>query len=317
MILISSINYEPSTSKVAEWLLFFSKEFTIITETNVISKLIIVQSNENSGDIEIKTSNEQEFNYDNIDAIWYRKGDLLLKIEPTINVSYFSNNTKDEWSVVKDFIMLNFRCKTILGSYSKGDINKLQVLKIAKEIGLNIPDTIVCTDRISLIKKINKKRIINKHISNIINVNFKNKLYLARTNEIDIKTLPQSFFPSLFQNLIEKKYELRIFFLKNTFYPMAIFSQADKKTDVDFRNYNYEKPNRNVPFILPQSIKAKLKNLMKKLKLNTGSIDMIVTPNDEYIFLEVNPVGQFGMVSYPCNYFLEREIAIYLSKSHE
>jgi len=43
--------------------------------------------------------------------------------------------------------------------------------------------------------------------------------------------------------------------------------------------------------------------------LNSGSIDILVTPNNEYVFLEVNPVGQFGMVSQPCNYYLEKRIA--------
>ena len=31
--------------------------------------------------------------------------------------------------------------------------------------------------------------------------------------------------------------------------------------------------------------------------------------NDDFIFLEVNPVGQFGMTSSPCNYSLEKKIA--------
>ena len=53
---------------------------------------------------------------------------------------------------------------------------------------------------------------------------------------------------------------------------------------------------------------------MKYVNLNTGSIDMIVTKENEYIFLEVNPVGQFGMVSQPCNYYLEKKITEYLMK---
>jgi glutathione synthase/RimK-type ligase-like ATP-grasp enzyme len=53
---------------------------------------------------------------------------------------------------------------------------------------------------------------------------------------------------------------------------------------------------------------------MIKLGLDSGSIDMIVSTEGKYIFLEVNPVGQFGMVSYPCNYYIERDIADYLSQ---
>ncbi len=37
---------------------------------------------------------------------------------------------------------------------------------------------------------------------------------------------------------------------------------------------------------------------------------MILTPEGKYVFLEINPEGQFGMVSHPCNYYLERELAL-------
>lgn len=47
------------------------------------------------------------------------------------------------------------------------------------------------------------------------------------------------------------------------------------------------------PYQLPQSIEAKLLELMKKLGLNYGAIDLILTPNNEYVFLEINPVGEF------------------------
>jgi D-alanine-D-alanine ligase-like ATP-grasp enzyme len=54
---------------------------------------------------------------------------------------------------------------------------------------------------------------------------------------------------------------------------------------------------------------------MDNFNLNTGSIDIIKDNNGEYIFLEVNPVGQFGMTSIPCNFYLEKKIAEYLISS--
>ena len=55
---------------------------------------------------------------------------------------------------------------------------------------------------------------------------------------------------------------------------------------------------------------------MDLLNLDNGSIDIILTPDKEYVFLEVNAVGQFGMVSVPCNYFLEEKFADFLIKKH-
>jgi len=90
---------------------------------------------------------------------------------------------------------------------------------------------------------------------------------------------------------------------------MAIFSQNDEQTKTDFRVYNYDKPNRCVPFKLPVEIENKLNKLMKILDFESGSIDIIYGTDNNFYFLEINPIGQIGMVSYPCNYMLEKEIA--------
>ena len=95
-------------------------------------------------------------------------------------------------------------------------------------------------------------------------------------------------------------------------YSMAILSQLDPQTSIDFRNYNMTKPNRTVPFKLPTQVESKLIELMTALSQQTGSIDMVVTDEKEFVFLEVNPVGQYGMVSYPCNYDLNVKMAEYL-----
>jgi len=90
------------------------------------------------------------------------------------------------------------------------------------------------------------------------------------------------------------------------------FPKNDPKTLQDFRRYNYQNPNRFVPFNLPSQIESKIFCLMDELDLQTGSIDLIKDTTGKYYFLEINPNGQYGMVSKPCNYFLEREIAEYL-----
>jgi hypothetical protein len=43
--------------------------------------------------------------------------------------------------------------------------------------------------------------------------------------------------------------------------------------------------------------------------MNTGSIDLILTPNGEYFFLEINPMGQYDWLSKNCNYYIEKDIA--------
>jgi glutathione synthase/RimK-type ligase-like ATP-grasp enzyme len=138
--------------------------------------------------------------------------------------------------------------------------------------------------------------------------------YTEEINIADLGKFDNDFFASLVQTKIEKKLEIRSFFLIDTFYSMAIFSQTNPQTSTDFRKYDDSLPNRTVPFNLPGKIEKKLRRLLKKLQLNTASIDLLIDKKGDYIFLEVNPVGQFGMVSIPCNYHLEKRIALKLFK---
>ena len=86
-------------------------------------------------------------------------------------------------------------------------------------------------------------------------------------------------------------------------------SQKSPQTSTDFRLYDYKNPNRKFPFRLPTTIEDKIKNLMSKMTLESGSLDLVLDTSGEYYFLEINPIGQFGMTSYPCNYYLEKRVA--------
>jgi hypothetical protein len=46
---------------------------------------------------------------------------------------------------------------------------------------------------------------------------------------------------------------------------------------------------------------------MEHLNLNCASLDLIKDVNSEYILLEINVTGQFGMVDFPCNYGLHKK----------
>ena len=133
-----------------------------------------------------------------------------------------------------------------------------------------------------------------------------------RMNSKCIENQATYFFPTLVQEYVKKQYELRIFYLENRLWATALFTQNDAKTRINQKNYNQNKATRAIPFKLPKIIENKLFLFFKKLNTNTGSVDMIVTPQQEYVFVEVNLNGQFGYYSDVCNYYVEKNIANYL-----
>ncbi len=152
-------------------------------------------------------------------------------------------------------------------------------------------------------------------MQNVLSIKIDGQSYALYTSELcedDINALDEQFYPTQFQERIEKKYEVRTFYLDGEFYSMAIFSQNSQQSKVDFRNNNLDSLNRYVPYKLSKEIEDKVTRFMKQIKLNCGSIDLICDKMNRYHFLEVNPVGQFGFVSYTCNYNLEKKIAKYL-----
>lgn len=121
--------------------------------------------------------------------------------------------------------------------------------------------------------------------------------------------LPDVFFPSLVQEKLEKDYEVRIFYFLGQFFCMAIISQDNPQTKIDFRKYDIKKPNRFVPCEIDFVTKTKIKEFMNNMNLNIGSLDFVKTISGELFFLEVNYMGQFGMVDFPCNYGIHKFIA--------
>jgi len=324
MILILSLEEDFSTNEVVEWLLHFKIPFVRINwEDKIIIEKIILSENT---EFEFSVNGGRLINSKEITAFWYRRGDIKMQGRERFSIKKLEHLLQetlfDEMEVIKDMIYF-FLEKNILciGSFHKRSNNKLIHLMEAKKVGWDIPDTIIGTnylDFVSFFKK-HPSGIIVKPLSRCIFYNEEHLIpdktekyfsqFVAELKNDDFKNIAEKYFPSLFQEKINKKFEIRVFFLLGECYSMAIFSQNDDETKVDFRRYNLEKQNYRVPYNLPKNIKKKINTFMKNQGLNTGSLDIILSDEMKYYFLEVNPVGQFGMVSYPCNFNLEKRIA--------
>lgn len=259
-----------------------------------------------------------------IEAVWYRKGRRWLCnqfletdfIDHPEFSTYLKNKLAEEELRLSEYLHFLIHNQVhVLGSPSRSTLNKLVVLHLAKEIGLLVPEFKISNSRNSLISAAINGPIITKPIGDVLYL-FETEQasagYFSYTEMIDatkLAELPERLSPSFVQEQILKRFEVRVFFLEHRCYAMAIFSQSDEQTRVDFRRYNEARPNRTVPFKLPTDLEEKIRRLFQQLNLNTGSVDFIVDEVGRFFFLEINPVGQFSMISVPCNYYLERQVA--------
>ncbi|MDQ3288590.1 MAG: hypothetical protein M3Q42_10105 [Pseudomonadota bacterium] len=100
--------------------------------------------------------------------------------------------------------------------------------------------------------------------------------------------------PCLFQEHIAKKHELRVTVIGHQAFAARICSQSDSRTRVDFRNFAVE-----IPYMyerLAPDVEARCIGFVRSYGLEFGALDLIVTPDDDIVFLENNPAGQFLFV---------------------
>lgn len=191
--------------------------------------------------------------------------------------------------------------------------NKLYQLKIAQQIGFNIPDTLI-TNQHSLLKS-----FIEKHKQNVIvkplkqgrikqgkgfKTIFTNKLNSKMIEDLETYSLT----PCIFQEYIEKEYELRITVVGEKVFAAKVDSQMHEETKIDWRKHKTPFQQYN----LPKEISHKCVEITHKLNLSFGAIDIIKNKDGKYIFLEINPNGQWAWLDMETGLNISDEIINYL-----
>ena len=307
MVLIFSKNDDYSTSSVVKWLIKNKIKFLRLNEND---EILIKKLTSNHFIFEYLGN---EYSLDDFKSVWYRRGDIMIKsFDNNIEYLKLENN-----AIIKNIYFLLNKKKHI-NTFFSADFNKLELLNFVGFNLIKIPKSIVTqnkNDAVLFFDSLNKK-VISKPVSipfSIVNEKGTYMSYTSKIDERDIKSLPDFFVPTLFQEEIEKRFEIRTFVLDNKTYSMCIFSQNNNQTKIDFRVYDEEKPNRLSPFNLPPEIEKDIFKILNHYDIDCASLDLIYTSKKEFYILDINPIGQFGMVSLPCNYNLEKNIANYLS----
>lgn len=323
MIIIFTIKYDISTSNVIQWLNYFNQEVIRINSDDDIYKLELI----NEYSILFRnTITNKVYNLLEAKSCWWRRNGIsrntftnykrenLIYSNQDLSSLIIGNGNilTEETEHLKEYIYTKIyeKCKINIGK-PLFNLNKLIVLDIAKKIGFRIPNYKIITNT----QQLEDFESISKAISNGVYKIIDNHSYYSYTEKLNLKKIKRQsvdVYPSIQMELIDKKLEIRSFYIENNFFSMAIFSQSSEQTKIDFRKYNNVFPNKTEPFQLPKNIEEKLAQIFKEINLNCGSIDLIIDKNDNYYFLEINPVGQYGMVADPCNYELDKLIAKYL-----
>jgi len=166
----------------------------------------------------------------------------------------------------------------------------------ALKLGLKVPPTLFSNDPSEI------RRFIHEHDGQVIYKPFlpaqwtgETSVAMTFTTPITAADLPSDdliqLSPGIFQRKIEKAYELRVTYMGDYCVVAKLLSQERDSSKIDWREAFLDFPV--VPGELPEEVDRKCRSLMAALGLLFGCFDLIVTPNGDHIFLEINEMGQF------------------------
>lgn len=255
-------------------------------------------------------SNGRVIDVDAVRSVWWRRPfqyglpDDLSEQEREFASDEIDAALRGLWSSL-DCYWISYPERIREASYKGGQ------LKRAAHLGFEVPCTLITMDseKARAFYEACDRRVIFKVMSDpflgtqrtaYMNPDQPPELYRTVTTLITDSELAEletvRLVPCMFQEYIPKRVELRVTVIGDEVFAAEIDSQADERTLIDWRHSDVDVPYREAT--LPDEVSERCLAFVKSYGLNFSAMDLILTPDGRYVFLENNPNGQFIFVEH-------------------
>jgi glutathione synthase/RimK-type ligase-like ATP-grasp enzyme len=174
---------------------------------------------------------------------------------------------------------------------------KAAQLRVAGELGFELPPTLVTNNPDEFLD------FYRQHNGNIISklagFGFQDAVgntFVRYTEVVPKRAVGYAaaieYCPVILQAYVPKQLELRITVVGQHAFAAEIHSQETHHTRHDWRRYDFGQ-TPHAMHDLPPEIHERCVRLVQRMGLTYGAIDMILTPDGRYVFVEINPSGQY------------------------
>jgi hypothetical protein len=183
---------------------------------------------------------------------------------------------------------------------ARAEVNKLLQLRLARQAGFAVPATL-CSNAPDEIRA-----FFRAQGGDVVYKTYKlgvwaekaggGKLSVNYTSAVTAEGLTDSaalaIAPGIFQKRMAKAYEVRTTIMGAAAFSVRIEPSGDPGGAIDWRALPRDRLQLR-PIAIPGHVREKCLGYMQAANLRFASFDFIVTPDDEFCFLEVNQMGQF------------------------
>jgi MvdD family ATP-grasp ribosomal peptide maturase len=258
------------------------------------------------------TNDEGEFDLREVTAIWHRRLNFGAHLPTELDrqlrhasLGEASAAAHGMLSSLKAFRMDHLR-------HIRHAENKQLQLQVARELGLDTPRTLTTNDPTAAraFAKSCEGGIVTKMLSSFA-IYDEGKELVVFTNPVKPEDLADlsglSLCPATFQELLPKSLEIRATVVGDRVMSASVDSQVSARATHDWRRDGVRMLQDWRPYQLPPDVEEKILRVMDYFSLNYGAIDIILTPDNGHVFLELNPSGEF--------FWLERSPGLPISEA--
>lgn len=237
----------------------------------------------------LKRPGEGQLDLDTVRAVWWRRPgafslpELLRDPAHRRLAQSEANAAFQGLFAAMEALWINEPTLDALASY------KPYQLALAQRLGLEIPPTVMTSDPEEAREfwRVCQSDVIYKQFIALPDAWWETR----RLGETETKATDEAIrlAPVIFQRHVAAVADLRVTVIGDEIFAAAV-DLRDLDYNVDVRiNLNA----KHVAHPLPNDVADKLRGLMRRLGLIYGAIDLRLTADGRYVFLEINPAGQF------------------------
>jgi glutathione synthase/RimK-type ligase-like ATP-grasp enzyme len=246
--------------------------------------------------------------FDDICAAWFRRSHNLLAESPSV-----TSTTLDSYVKAQSIMTLTALCESLQTLWvghphklRRANVKALQLVEASKA-GLKTPHTLISNDPAKAAAFVGLLGETKCAIKPLVALSVSNeegyRVPLTKTLPTGHSLESVALAPTIFQPYVDKAAELRCVVFGERIFCARINSQANETTRTDWRAGDCE----HEIFSLPDHVETSIHRLMDRFEINFASLDMILTTEGEFVFLELNPNGQW--------LWLEEELGLPLVES--
>lgn len=256
-----------------------------------------------TGDDVVIVQNGRELRLSTVERVWCKRTRVEVPIDETDDGNCF-RLWRDEWNRCLAHTLYFLEAQGVAWLDSPDVLRKAErkqrQLDLARRVGLRTPETLISNDKKAIVEFARRfERCVMKAQTQPSFLS-DGEIYVLYANVVDAETIDREFdryenSPAIFQGYVRKKYEARYTVVGDKHFVCRIENQRSERAKEDWRRYDLARtPHRAVE--PPKEVRQKTSDFMKAIGLTYGALDFIVDENDDWIFLEANPVGQYGWI---------------------